>query len=102
MTIWDVGQGKFEASYHLHTAKITGLQFLDFYNVLLASSLDGTISAWGHRPIKSQFRNQCIFKLLICEYSLECEPRVEYAEQGGIYYKRKEQLVPVTGIQANC
>jgi WD40 repeat protein len=57
VTLWDVGKGKFEASYQLHTGKITNLKFLEFYNVLLSSSMDGTICAWGHRPIEMKHKN---------------------------------------------
>ena len=90
VTLWDVGQGKLEASFKLQSGKITGVKFLEFYNVLLSSSMDGTICGIGHRPILNKYKNQCIFKLLIYEWS------------GLDLYSRMDKLVPVTGLQTRC
>lgn len=95
VTLWDVGKGKFESSYELHSDKITGLKFLEYYSILLSSSMDGTIVAWGLRHIKNEFRNQCIFKLLLFDY--DASPI-----SGRKIYSRLDQLVPITGIEARC
>ena len=58
--------------------------------------MDGTICAWGHRPIANKFKNTCLFKFLIYDYEIEHMPN------GRKNYNRLDKLVPVTGIEARC
>ena len=63
--IWDFELSKLEAILSLvHTADITGIEFVDPYPLMITASMDCTVALWAVRPAPLALRNVCLSRLV--------------------------------------
>lgn len=101
IALWDTSNGKLDALHVCHTDKVVSLEFGGGFPILIAASLDGSVSVWGHKPIEYELKNVCLYRFLVYDYvkgkRIDSLVRINsmtlrYSEDNLEFFKRSEEL----------